>query len=308
MNDIKATVQNYRAGCVTKADYIDQMHEVHRRLFDYIDHLPHTDIGRIEITDEGIIMTTRDTGIRMFVDRHDKRIIPIEILNFNAHEREEIRVVRSLLRPNMTVLDIGANIGFHSLSMARMYSGLTIHAIEPIPKTFAYLKRNIGLNQTENIVPHNLGFSDRTDTEVFYYYAEGSGNASLANVSEKANIDELRCQVVRLDDFAEEHISSLDLIKCDVEGAELRVFSGGEETLSRYKPAVVVEMLRKWSAKFSYHPNDSISLFRDLGYVCFAINSGGLVRLERIEQDTVETNYVFLHSDMHIARIRELTD
>ena len=73
-----------------------------------------------------------------------------------------------------------------------------------------------------------------------------------------------------------------DFIKCDVEGAELLVFRGGQETLRRDQPIVFAELLRKWSKPFGYHPNDMLCLFRGLGYLCYAVGSKGVHRIENV--------------------------
>ena len=65
-------------------------------------------------------------------------------------------------------------------------------------------------------------------------------------------------------------------------------------------------MLRKWSAKFDYHPNDIIYLFSELGYLCFAYVGTELKKFDQIEEDTIPTNYFFLHNDKHKEVINNL--
>src|SRR4051812_26601522 len=91
----------------------------------------------------------------------------------------------------------------------------------------------------------------------------------------------------------------MDLLKCDVEGAELFVFRGGRETLARHQPIIFAEMLRKWSAKFEYHPNDIISFLRPLDYSCFALDSAGLSRCDEVTDATTQTNFIFLNTSKH---------
>ena len=58
-------------------------------------------------------------------------------------------------------------------------------------------------------------------------------------------------------------------------------------------------MLRKWTAKFNYHPNEIIKLFSDLGYRVFTVNREILVPFAAMDEDTVETNFFFLHPETH---------
>ena len=55
-------------------------------------------------------------------------------------------------------------------------------------------------------------------------------------------------------------------------------------------------MLGKWAAKFGYHPNEIISLFRLIGYGCYTINDRSLEPFEIVDENTKATNYVFVHN------------
>ncbi len=91
------TRQSFQEGKLLKHDYIREMHQFHRTLYEYPELMKGTDISKIEITDEGVIMTVRRTGIRMLCDKDDQRIAPIEILNFGAYEETDSRMMRAFL-------------------------------------------------------------------------------------------------------------------------------------------------------------------------------------------------------------------
>ncbi|HTC00865.1 MAG TPA: hypothetical protein VK705_09300, partial [Ferruginibacter sp.] len=74
---------------------------------------------------------------------------------------------------------------------------------------------------------------------------------------------------------------------------------GALEVLKEYKPIVFTEMLRKWSAKYNYHPNDIIKLFSDKDYSCFFSKNNSLIRITEITDATEHTNFFFLHKDQH---------
>ena len=88
-----------------------------------------------------------------------------------------------------------------------------------------------------------------------------------------------------------------DLIKCDVEGGELKTFLGARNTLAEHRPVVFTEMLRKWAARFHYHPNDLIAFFATLDYVCYRIENGALTPMPHMTDDTAETNFFFIPRD-----------
>jgi hypothetical protein len=106
-----------------------------------------------------------------------------------------------------------------------------------------------------------------------------------------------------IDEFSAEKGLKVDFIKCDVEGAELFVFQGGVKTISRDKPVIFTEMVRKWSAKFNYHPNQIIELLRGIGYRCFRAEGNALVEFPVMDENTAETNFFFLHALKHAGLI-----
>lgn len=292
---------------LSKPAFIDAMHARHAALFDYAAWLPKTDIARIEISDGQVVMQSRRDGVRIACDPDDKRIAPIEILNFFDYERVDSDMIDRLLQDGDGILDIGANIGWYSIRLAKRLPKSPILAFEPIPKTHAQLKRNVALNGVPNIQLFDHGFSDQAQTLTFYYYPTGSGNASSAKLADVEGVQEIQCQVLPLDDYLAQHPAKVDFIKCDVEGAELLVFKGAVKTLGEQQPIVFSEMLRKWSAKFNYHPNEIIALFKGLGYRCFAASGAKLLEFQAITDETIETNFFFLHGVKHAAQIASLT-
>jgi FkbM family methyltransferase len=307
MNLIKDTLSKYEDGVIDKPSFIKAMYEEHHAaLFDYSTYLQKTNIASIEITDDSVVMTSRDKGVKMICPPGDHRVAPIEALNFLDYETIDSAMIMRLVSPNDCVVDIGANMGWYSINIAKTYPSCKVHAFEPIPKTYAYLEKNIKLNQMENILSHHIGLSSERKDLTFYFYPEGSGNASSANLSERKDAELVTCHVEKLDDFVITNKLHVDFIKCDVEGAELFAFQGATETLQRDKPIVFTEMLRKWAAKFNYHPNEIIALFVSFGYQCFYAEGSSLKELLEMTDETVETNFFFLHSEKHADLISEL--
>jgi hypothetical protein len=119
-------------------------------------------------------------------------------------------------------------------------------------------------------------------------------------------MSKLECAADTLDNYmAVNNIEKIDFIKCDVEGAEYFVFQGGHKTLGENKPIVFTEMLRKWAAKFGYSPNDIIAYFTNFGYKCFVSDAGKLRQFGTVTEETLETNYFFLHGIKHQEIIRD---
>ncbi len=299
---------NYESGLLEKPQYIDEMYQFHQSLFDYSQLLRSTEIAKIEIVDDGVIFTSRNRGIKIFCDQADKRTAPFEILNFKVYEKIDSEMIFRLIEPGFHVFDIGANIGWYSLNIAKIHAPTTkVWSFEPIPKTFSSLMRNVEINQVHNIQIHNFGFSNEEKELKFYVQPEASVSASSANITESNNVIEIVCHVKRLDDFIRETGLKIDFIKCDVEGGELLVYQGGLESIQRNRPIIFTEMLRKWSAKFNYHPNEIINLLSGIGYRCFTTKGNCLEEFFLMEDKTVETNFFFLHSEKHSEQIKALT-
>ena len=224
MNTLHSTVESFARGLIDKPTYIQSMYkDQHQRLFEYAEHITSTNIRKIEIEDGQVIMTSRDRGIRILCVYGDFRLAPIEILNFTDYEKEDYSLVESLVGEGEHFFDIGANIGWYSLNIAAARRTARVFCFEPIPKTFGHLQTNLLLNSVCNVQAHNYGFSSHAGEFNFYYYPQGSGNASSANLTGRSDVQSVQCKVRTLDDYTTETGIRVDFIKCDVEGAELLV-------------------------------------------------------------------------------------
>lgn len=308
MNEINKTLSRFKEGAIDKPTFIKTMHEDHHAvLFDYAAYLTRTNIKKIEIEDGRVVMTSRDRGVRIVCAPGDYRIAPIETLNFFDYEKDESSMMENFISDGDVFFDIGANIGWYSINIAVSRRLAKVFSFEPIKATFENLKKNIEINRVLNVVANNFGFSNHGGRVTFYYYPEGSGNASSANVTDRTDLESMQCEVKTLDDYIGETSERVDFIKCDVEGAELLVFQGGIKTIAKCKPIIFSEILRKWSAKFNYGPNEIFNLLRGCGYVAFTVRGSFLLEFGSMNNSTVETNFFFLHADKHANLIRRYT-
>ena len=291
---------------ITKNEYLEKMYVNHRYLFDYSEFMKNTNISKIEIEDDAVIFTCRDSQIKLYCVKGETRSIPLTILNLADYESEELNMQLQLIHDGDTVFDIGGNIGWYALHIAQARPASMIYTFEPLPWTYNFMMQNLQINGINNIRPNNFGFSNETGEFEFYLDPAISANASMVNVAEKENVQMCKCKVDTLDAYMCKENVKIDFIKCDVEGAELFVFQGGENTLRKHQPIVFTEMLRKWSAKFNYHPNQIIEFFRQLDYEPYVIkNINKLGKFELVDENTLETNYFFLHHEKHAKLIKE---
>jgi FkbM family methyltransferase len=146
------------------------------------------------------------------------------------YERHVSETLLNLIRPGDIVYDIGANIGLHSILIYTL--GAKVFAFEPNPKLIPNLRRTFkGLRSGQLF---HVALSDESGRAAFYV-PKDHDMASLGNWREDA--EELECSMTTLDSL---DLPRPDLIKCDVEGAELRVFRGGAKMLSDREHAPIV--------------------------------------------------------------------
>ena len=302
LNSIKKL---YKEGEMDKVEFISEMKKFHDVLFDYSTNLKDTEIGGVEILDNKVIFTTRKTNYhsgncRFTVDIKDPRVVPIEAFNFGCYELEDSKMMFDLMKHQNIIFDIGANIGWYSIHIANTFEESTIYAFEPIPETFEKLIKNHELNRVSNLFIENVALSNFKGELNFFYSPYQTGAASSKNILGSEDITKLTCPTTSVDMYIKDkNIKGLDFIKCDVEGAEYLVLQGAAESIKEYKPIVFAEMLRKWSKKFDYHPNDIVSFMKDMGYGCFVNRVSKLVQIHEIDEYTIETNFFFLNLDKH---------
>lgn len=256
-------------------------------------------VEAIEINASELQLRLAD-GSRFIWDPEDVRVAPNIALLDGAYEPYESTVLSSLAKGSRVIFDVGANVGWYAIQFSRAAgASARVFCFEPVPATHAKLARNVRLNGLESRIRlFDFGLGERAGTaEFFLPSVSGSAAASARNLHPEEQVAQLTVRLDVLDDFvAREAIDRVDLIKCDVEGAELYVLRGAARVIERDKPAIFLEMLRKWARQFDYHPNDVVRLLAQSGYRCWAVGENSVREIDAVNEDTPETNYVFLHS------------
>lgn len=175
-------------------------------------------------------------------------------------------IIARYLQPGMCVLDIGANMGYHTLPMAKIVaSSGWVHAIEPTAWAVTRLKRNLALNPAlENVSVHQLALSDESsETQEIHVQASYRLDGQ--------DLPEVECmRVLRLDDFVHhQKISRVDFIKMDVDGHEGRIFNGASETILKHHPLILFEFNPQEIIRTGCKPKDLLKFLKDMGYLLF---------------------------------------
>lgn len=302
---IKKLVNLYKEDKIDVKEYSRKIFEIHEILLQYPDLINESMIEKLEITNKNIIAYINKDNkiIKMTINSLDSAAVPVSIMNFGEYESEELDMslkILNLLEKDSITFDVGANLGWYTLNILKDVETRKVYCFEPIKETYEKLDENLKLNGMGNYEVYNCGLYKKNEVLEFFYDVVASGASSMADLRELDTTKKVTCKVIRLDDFVKENkINRIDFIKCDVEGSELFVYEGGIESIKKFKPIIFSEMLRKWSAKFNYHPNDIIELLEGIGYECYVIDNDKLKSFDRVDENTVETNYFFLHKEKH---------
>lgn len=153
-----------------------------------------------------------------------------ELALTGIHEANSTKQLHQELRPGMTIVEVGANIGYYSLIEAKIIGGSgKIFALEPSPDNMRYLKANVHLNGLENTVEtHLLAAGRKTGTQTLYIMDKGNTSSFVKRDegSGLTRVAELDVDVVSLDEFFESRPDTIDYFRMDVEGYELEIIEG----------------------------------------------------------------------------------
>ena len=161
----------------------------------------------------------------------------------DPHSRDDdLLMVRSLLKPGGTMIDVGANIGFTAIEAAlTVGEGGTVHAIEPHPTTHRHLVENLALNHLqERVRTHAVAITDTAGQNATLPFTDDRRDDmnSLIPSKEKAASRSVAVPLTTLDAlFAD--LPQCDLLKIDVEGADLLALRGASSLLKRTRQILI---------------------------------------------------------------------
>ncbi len=152
-------------------------------------------------------------------------------------------VYQRAISPGTTAVDVGANIGIHSLVLSRCVGEKgRVYSYEPSQVPCERFKENMILNGVENVTLRDVGVGASKGT-LRYKPRQGEFNIGLGKFDAHGPIE---TAVVRLD--SDLNVAGrISLIKIDVEGMELDVIRGAREILAKHRPTVIIEYNMNWS-------------------------------------------------------------
>jgi FkbM family methyltransferase len=163
-----------------------------------------------------------------------------------SYEPNEFHYLARYLKPGMVVVDAGANEGLYSLfASRRVGAGGLVLAVEPSPRELTCLRSNIARNHMSNVRVVPVALSDRTGRTILKLAEdEHAGQNTLGEfVYDIQSAGTHEVEQIPLDTLlAQENVQRVDLIKADIEGAELALLVGARETLRHSRPTLLCEL------------------------------------------------------------------
>ena len=254
----------------------------------------------IEITNQGMYLYDKSNGLRFKLNVNDPRTAVSCLLVQGYYEPTETAVLTEIAKVSRSILDIGANVGYYTVNLGKVMPDESILlAVEPLSSAFDQLVENVALNNLRSRVScHQVAFSMfEGEVDLHVPLISGSSASSMRELHPEELNSVESVVSVKLDNFIFEFMAGggVDLIKIDVEGAELLVLESGWDSISKFKPVIFAELLRKWSAEFGYKPETLKKKIEALGYICFEILPNNRIALiHEIDELTISTNFLFI--------------
>jgi FkbM family methyltransferase len=177
-----------------------------------------------------------------------------------------------------TAIDIGANIGNHSVFFSKIFN--KVICFEPNPITYKLL--TVNTFHINNVQTVNLGISDKAE-ELSLSVLPGNIGGSSTIINHDSSLNH-KIELIRLDDY-HELPGNVDLIKIDVEGMETLVLNGAKELIISKRPIILFE---QWASQFNNGDSDVTKFLTDSGYLMFTL---------------VESNY---HRNKWLRRLKRI--
>jgi FkbM family methyltransferase len=195
-----------------------------------------------------------------------------------AGDLPELQLLWKLLQPGMVFMDIGAYHGIYSLIAAkRMGSSGQVVAFEPSPRERHRLKLHLRWNGIRTVRVESCAVSSGITTCLFFQVV--SGDTTRNGLRPPASTDvvkELPIKTVSLDQYvADASLRRVDVVKLDVEGAELDTFRGATRVLTDLRPIFICEVLDATSQVWGYEAKQTISMLKTFDFEWFEIRSDG---------------------------------
>ncbi len=245
----------------------------------------------------GEVLCNRVLGrYAMYVDGQDHEISPHLILS-GFWEMWITQAIARCLKPGMVAVDVGANLGYYTLLMADLVGATgRVFAFEPNPRMASLLRRSVSINgylPWVEIDPRPT--AEASGLRVKFRIPPGNPGGASVVAAGASSSDVIELETVALDDILPEKV---DVMKIDVEGAELRSWRGMARTLSRNRDIRI--FLEFAAARYPSVADDFLREIEDSGFSLALAGYDGFPKPATREQIIAQT--AASHVDLYLSR------
>ena len=233
---------------------------------------------------EFIVFSNEDIGWRLIRD--------------NDFESAEIGHLERYISKDSICADVGANIGIYSIFFARIATEGHVYAFEPHPLNRKVLALNAELNDLKNITIHDCLIGEKEGI-VNFSISSDLAYSSMLPTHRKIETKSVQLKCTTLDNVFYHLNKRIDVLKIDVEGAELLALKGSSKLLSHdsLKPkALLVEINEENEKVYNYTPSDINKFMQTYGYTPYSIFKNKLVKGWKLPGSTEDI--IFLNNDV----------
>lgn len=202
-------------------------------------------------------------------------LIKKHLKQYSAHTRNELAMLKSLIREGDNIIDIGAHIGTFSVPFALFnYSKGKVFAFEANPDNYNLLINNISENDLEEIIIPTCAIVSFSNKHMFEMSLPNDGNSGMYYFLPGSVITGNDPGVVNIDSWHNQHARDIkiDLIKIDVEGAEASALQSCEKLIGKYRPVLYIEICKSHLGRFNTTVDEIEKFLNTYGYHYFRNN------------------------------------
>ena len=216
-------------------------------------------------------------GIQLQIDPSIDNGVELCLYRTGTYEKGILNYIENNFTGKGAFIDVGANIGLMSVFTGAKFPQAKIIAFEAHPKTMELLEKNCILNNVGNVMLFSLALgNEEGKVEIYDNWQVNRGGASLVVKTEDSNA--YKVQMKRLDDIG---CPIPEMIKIDVEGVELEVLKGAEQTIRDYKPILIVE-ISDWRKNAHDSSSEIVNYVKSLGDYKIYKLAGGKERKSKL--------------------------
>jgi FkbM family methyltransferase len=222
-----------------------------------------------------IVTPLQNDGLVCFINTKD--IIGWNIFFFKEYEASTNAILSKYIKEGDIVIEAGSNLGSETLLISKLIGKGHIYGFEPNPYTFERLKINVSINELRNVAVYDYAMGEKNGEISFNIYPKGFCNPGMSSkYMETAASKKITVVQKTLDTFIKENnISKVNFIKMDIQGAEMDMIMGSDDTISRFKPVIFTEAYKL------YNDLDAIyNRIKNYGYNIYLIDEKNMTLMK----------------------------